>query len=230
MGVSPKEIVIPSMIIGEYDLIAEAKRSARNMLDNLTLKEVKRTGIVPLVITEIAWTYADMARKAAAKYKLDMFVKMGRVYDSKRADYERWLAKDIDFNNRSRIKIEAERMLDDLKRDFTILYFCCNQELKRVAPEYNYEDIRTLAIVSIELCALVDSINKLNDIMLEKRIGEPQHTLLNPYTEWLWDNMMCYAGVDTKFYNYRDKDILRACTVIKNKAFERDYDILSPTP
>lgn len=221
---------LPIKIPGLEDrLLEEAAKSARSMLDNLSQQEMKQVGFVPLVITELAWIYAQQARDAAARNRLDMFRKLSGVFDQMRKGYDDWLARDLDYANRKRIKIEAEALMRDYERDFTILSMCCDQELKRVAPEFYYEDVRIPAIVSMELVGLVGAVNSLNDMLLSKRnVTRPsERTEMNPYTAWMGENMECYAGVDTKTFNYKDKNILIALTVIKNKAIAREYNILN---
>ena len=213
----------------EKKLIEKASSFAHEMINNMSRKEIQQVSFMPLVLTEIAWIYAQMAREAAAHNRLEMFRDMGRVVDLKRKEYEDFLALNLDYMRRTTIKLEAEALMGDFERDFEILYWSCNQELKRVAPEYYYEDVRTPAIVSIEMVGLVRSINKLNDALLAKRIkGElAEVTELNPYTAWLGENMECYAGVDTKTFNYKDRNILTALAVIKNRAIAREYNILN---
>lgn len=213
----------------EGRLIEEAAKSARSMLDNLSQQEMKQVGFVPLVITELAWIYAQQARDAAARNRLAMFRKLSGVFDQMRNGYDDWLALDLDYANRKRIKVEAEALMRDYERDFTILAMCCDQELKRVAPEYYYEDVRVPAIVSMELVGLVGAVNSLNDMLLSKKnvVRPSERTEMNPYTVWLGENMECYAGVDTKTYNYGEKNIMTAVVVIRNKAITRDYGILN---
>ena len=213
----------------ENRLVEEAAACTRTMIESLSMKEIQQVGFVPLVITELAWIYAQQARDAAARNKLEMFRKLGKIFDEQRKEYDNYLSLNLDYIRRKTIKVEAESLIRDYEKDFTILSICCNQELKRVAPEYYYEDVRTPAIVSIELVGLVGAINKLNDTLLAKRLKGRliEKTQMNPYTAWLGDNMECYAGVDTKTYNYGNKDILNAIAVIRNRAIIRDYHILN---
>lgn len=104
-------------------LIERASSFAHAMANNMSRKEIQQVSFMPLVVTEIAWIYAQMAREAAARNRLEMFRDMGRVVDLKRKGYEDFLALHLDYKRRKTIKLEAEALMGDFKRDFEILYW-----------------------------------------------------------------------------------------------------------
>lgn len=197
-----------------------------DLIDKFNQMEIEQITFAPLVVTEIAWIYGQIARDEAAKQKISIFRDLGRLFNLERAEYNDWLSQFLDYRRRKKIVTEAERVMGDYGRDFQILYFCCSQELKRVAPEYYYEEIRTNAIVAIEIVGLVGLINRLNDQLRASRLGYREDTILNPYTNWLGENMELYAGVDTKAYNYRDEQTTRSLVVIRRRLAQHDFDLL----
>lgn len=205
----------------------QAASFVADLIKEFSQVEIEQITFAPLVVTEIAWMYGQIARDEAARQKVSILRDLGRLFNMERAEYNDWLSQFLDYRRRKKIVTEAERVMGDYGRDFQILYFSCNQELKRVAPEYYYEEIRTNAIVAIEMVGLVGLINRLNDQLRASRLGYREDTILNPYTNWLGENMELYAGVDTKAYNYLDEHITRSLVVIRRRLSQHDFDLLN---
>ena len=114
----------------------DVMESTRLMMERLTTDEQMRVSFIPLIITQLAWMYADKAMECAARDKVSILKKLSRTLKLVHKKYDDELRRDLDYNHLQNITRQTEMCVEEMNRDLTILYFSVNQEFKRSTPEY----------------------------------------------------------------------------------------------
>ena len=204
--------------IKEELLRNDVKESTKLMMERLTLDEQMRVSFVPLIITQLAWTYADKAMKCAARDKVALLKKLCRSLKDVKQAYDNELKRELDYDHFKNIERQSDMCIAEMDKDLTILYFCVNQEFKRCAPEYPYEELRTYAIMSILFINFLRLYNLEIDKMLAVKLNDRNliPSIVPPLIKDLRTIMYAFAGVDGKF-NFKDKNVKLAISAIWNR-------------
>ena len=80
-----------------------ARRDAQTMLDTFTWEENMMIAFVPLIISKVAWVYAEKALKYCADNRISEFKKLGRSIKELRQKYLDVLRLDLDFTHIHRV-------------------------------------------------------------------------------------------------------------------------------
>ena len=164
------------------------------MLHTFTFKENMDIAITPLIIAEMAWHYAFKVTKYAAEHRIPETVKLSRAVKMLRQKY-------IDdsqkcFSNKKCLQDlydKSESLLNIMSKDFMMLWFSVNNDLKKDWSHLEFLDMRTDAYISIVMCEFLKEHNmRMNDI-IERKIG---HSTLfkNPIIESLEECMRAYVS------------------------------------
>ena len=200
--------------------------STRMMIERLTLDEQMRVSFVPLVITEIAWHYANKAMDCGARDKVSLLKKHSRSLKQVRQEYKDELSRELDYKHYCGFISQADMCIGELDRDLLILYFSVNGEFKRVVPDYPYDEMRCYAIMSVLFVDLLQAHNKEMDSLLAARLRQTvAPTILHPLTKKLKTCMKAFAGVDGKF-NFDAPNIRTAVKVIKIRIDTMDFSLV----
>lgn len=192
--------------------------STKKMMERLTIDEQMRVSFVPLIITQLAWLYADKAMACAARDKVALLKKLCRSLKEVKQAYDNELKRELDYDHFKNIERQSDMCIAEMDKDLTILYFCVNQEFKRCAPEYPYEELRTYAIMSILFINFLRLYNLEIDKMLAVKLNDRNliPSIMPPLVEDLRTIMYAFAGVDGKF-NFKDKNVKLAISAIWNR-------------
>lgn len=174
---------------------------ARLMTERLTLDEQMRVSFLPLVITQMAWHYAEGAMARAARDKVAILKKLSRTLKAARQDYDSELRRELGHGSYARVIDQAEECIGRMRHDLAILYFSVNGEFKRAMPGYPYDEMRTYAIMSVLLVDLLQEHNRDMDKLLADKLRPAAltPTVLHPATRALRTGMEAYAGAGGKF-------------------------------
>lgn len=200
--------------------------STKAMMERLTLDEQMRVSFVPLIITQLAWRYADKAMECAARDKVSILKKLSRTLKMVRQKYDDELRRELDCVHFCKIIEQTEMCISKISHDLAILYFSANQEFKRSTPEYPYDELRTYAIMSSLFIKLLESYNKEMDKLLSERLRD-RHILPNvtpPLIQHLNTGMVAFAGVEGKF-NFNDLNVTNAMKVIRNRINSIEFSV-----
>ncbi len=192
--------------------------STQQLMERLTLDEQMRVSFVPPVIIRLAWIYAYKAMEMAASERVSDLKKLCRVMKQLHTRYVDDLKKDLDYRHIEIIDREADCCIEELSRDLMILYFSVNQEFKRKYPHYNYDELRTNALISSLFIDMLARYNKRIDKLLAEKLDNDKlvPSLIHPLIQKLKIGVDCMAGVNEKF-NREEINITLAMKVIENR-------------
>lgn len=200
--------------------------STKKMMERLTIDEQMRVSFVPLIITQLAWLYADKAMECAARDKVSILKKLSRMLKMVHQQYNDELRRELDYDHLQNVVKQTDMCIGEISRDLTILYFSVNQELKLSTPEYPYDEQRTYAIISTLFIDLLKTYNLEMDKLLAEKLQDKNlaPSILPPLIQHLRTGMVAFAGVEGKF-NYKDVNVQTAMKVIKNRINSIEFSV-----
>lgn len=196
------------------------------MIERLTLDEQMRVSFVPLIITHLAWVYADKAMACAARDKVSLLKKLSRTLKMVHQKYNEELRRELDYNHLQNVIRQTEMCISEINRDLTILYFSVNQELKRKVPQYGFDEQRTYAVISTLFIDLLKQHNREMDKLLAEKLNDRNLApgIVPPLIQHLHTGMVAFAGVEGKF-DYREQNVVTAMKVIKNRIDSIEFSV-----
>lgn len=200
--------------------------STKKMIERLTLDEQMRVSFVPLIITHLAWVYADKAMACAARDKVSLLKKLSRTLKMVHQKYNEELRRELDYNHLQNVIRQTEMCISEINRDLTILYFSVNQELKRKVPQYGFDEQRTYAVISTLFIDLLKQHNREMDKLLAEKLNDRNlaPSIVPPLIQHLHTGMVAFAGVEGKF-DYREQNVVTAMKVIKNRIDSIEFSV-----
>lgn len=200
--------------------------STKKMMERLTLDEQMRVSFVPLIITQLAWLYADKAMACAARDKVSILKKLSRTLKMVHQRYNDELHRELDYKHLQNVMKQTDMCIEEISRDLTILYFSVNQEFKRSTPEYPYDEQRTYAIISTLFIDLLKAYNLEMDKLLAEKLQDKNlaPSIVPPLIQHLRTGMVAFAGVEGKF-NYKDANVQTAMKVMGNRINSIEFSV-----
>ncbi len=180
-------------IFQEQKFKGQVKSDVRNMLETFTWKENMMIAFVPLVISHLAWMYADKVMKYCAEHKIPETVKLSRAVKHVRQEYLDSLKKDLDSRHIQRIEKQSEEFFKAYTSDFTIFWYCVNAQYMKQFPGDIYKDMKTDAFLGVLMCRFLVAHNKRMDKIIEAKMGNGQ-SIKNPYMDKLETCLDAYCG------------------------------------
>lgn len=204
----------------------DVSASTKLMMERLTLDEQMRVSFVPLIITHLAWVYADKAMECAARDKVSLLKKLSRTMKMVHQKYNEELRRELDYNHLQNVIRQTEMCISEINRDLTILYFSVNQELKRKVPQYGFDEQRTYAVISTLFIDLLKQHNREMDKLLAEKLNDRNlaPSIVPPLIQHLHTGMVAFAGVEGKF-DYREQNVVTAMKVIKNRIDSIEFSV-----
>ena len=199
-------------VFTETNFKKQVKSDVHTMLETFTWEENMMISFVPLVISHIAWLYAEKVITYCADHLIHETVKLSRAVKHVRQEYIGSLKKDLDVKHVSRIEEQTEQFCKLYANDFTIMWYCVNSEFCKRYPDDELLSMRTDAYVSILLCRFLVAHNKRMDKIIEAKMGFAQ-SIKNPYMDKLETCMDAYCGE----YTIQNTDNINACLRILEK-------------
>ena len=199
-------------VFTETNFKKQVKSDVHTMLETFTWEENMMIAFVPLVISHIAWLYAEKVITYCADRRIPETVKLSRAVKHVRQEYLDSLKKDLDAKHISRIEEQTEQFCKLYANDFTIMWYCVNSEFCRCYPGDELLLMRTDAYVSILLCRFLVAHNKRMDKIIEAKMGFAQ-SIKNPYMDKLETCMDAYCGE----YTIQNTDNINACLRVLEK-------------
>ena len=199
-------------VFTETNFKKQVKSNVHTMLETFTWEENMMIAFVPLVISHIAWMYAEKVMKYCADLRIPETVKLSRAVKHVRQEYVDSLKKDLDAKHIGRIEKQTEQFCKLYANDFNIMWNCVNSEFCKCYPNDELLPMRTDAYISILLCRFLVAHNKRMDKIIEEKIGFAQ-SIKNPYMDKLETCMDAYCGEHT----IQNTDNISACLRILEK-------------
>lgn len=182
------------------------RQDARNMLDTFTWDENMMIAFVPLIISKVAWVYAEKALRYCADHRISEFKKLGRQVKELRQKYLDVLRLDLDFTHIHRIESQTLQFMDECDYDLAILWYQVNQYIKSKAPDMPLDMMRTDAAVAVLMVRFMKAHNKRMDALIAAKMGESQ-SIDNPQMIALEKLMMQYFPADFKLETNANLDL-----------------------
>lgn len=154
--------------------------NTERMLETFTWEENMMIAFVPLIISKVAWVYAEKVMAYCAEHRLSEYKKLGRVVKMLRQEYIDTLCKDLDRSHVRHIETQTEQFMDEINHHLTILWLQANTYIKNAAGyDIAYDTMRTDAMVAILMVrSLKAHDNKMNAI-IKAKMGHSE-SITNP--------------------------------------------------
>lgn len=202
----------------ESIVYTEAKRSAYEMLEKLTIKEQMQVSFAPLVYTHIAWEYAFKAIECAKEDRVECVKKLCRSIKDTHQKHMELLRKDLDYDHIKHIETQSNKVLSEINMDMLKLYFAVNNEFKRIYPNEKYDRMRTYSIIGELVISLLIEHNQDMLVMLKKKLQrsniEPEQIMYS--TQVLLDLLTEMSSIGNDF-NFENQSIQIGLSVIKKR-------------
>lgn len=210
----------------KIEFAEKIKQGAKDIQRNFTEQEQINIAIVPMIFNGIAWIYAEKTLQLAASYRIEKLKKLGRAVRMLKEEYKHYISKDLPQKEVFKLEEETAKFVEENTKDFTILYFAINQELKTKFPDYPYLDLRTNAIISMMIISLLDAYNIEMDKMVSKRMRkECVPSLRLPMIDKLYTCMDAYAG-EIGGFDFKAKNIIMSLKVIENNIKRVRFEVV----
>ena len=191
------------------------------MMKTFTFNENMMIAFVPLVISHLAWVYAEKVMKYCAEHKIPETVKLSRAVKHVRQEYVDSLKKDLDARHIHRIEKQTEEFFKEYTSDFTIFWYCVNGQYKKQFPDDIYKDMKTDAFLGVLMCRFLVDHNKRMDKIIEAKMGFAQ-SIKNPYMDKLETCLDAYCGNQVIEC---DTNIKACLKVLEKNINEIDFEI-----
>lgn len=198
----------------------ESEESFNEIRQNFTFEEHMMIAFVPTIIAELAWIYAEKTLKFAAENRISETKKLSRAVRAVRADYIDFMAKDLDREHITHIQTQSKKLMEECARDFTILWFSVNQELKSKFPDLAHLDMRTDAFISEIFCRCHYEHNKRMTEFIRDKLGHADDAVKHPHLDKLetcMDAFVSDGNGDSIEYNHH----IELCIKIFEKNLNR---------
>ena len=196
------------------------------MLRTFTFEENMRIAFVPLVISELAWTYAFRAKRYAAAMRLEEFKRESREIDRLHSLYVRKLKEDLEDRLIAELRSVAEEFVSAFRNDFDILWYSVNNSIKKSSPDISHQPMRTDACISASLIRFLKAYGEATDEIVRRKLHKAAPARPDPAMEGLRRVMGVYSGG----VRGGDGGHLKNCMLILNRNLNRiDFTIRKKT-
>ena len=218
-----KKGALPPMVSREMDFKQQVKDETRQMLETFTWDENMMIAFVPLVISKIAWWYAEKVMKYCADHRISEVKKLGRTIKEVRTKYIDDLRKDLDFAHINNVERQAMQFVEEYKRDFQIFQLQVNAAIKREYPDMEYQDMRTDAWCGVMMVEFLKQHNRAMDKIIAEKMGAST-SITNPCMVSLATLLDAYMPAGFKIQDTRQIDL--CLRVLANKVREIDFEVV----
>lgn len=218
----PRVSAIPGVFVTEEQFKHQVHNDTLTMLETFTFRENMNIAFVPLIITEVAWYYAMKVVKFAADNRIPETVKLSRAVKALREEYINTCRKDLDNKHIEKIEKAAENFVSLCSKDFMLLFFSLNNELKKRWTDYAFLDMRTDACIAIIVLQLLKEHNRRMDELMARKLGGDVPSYRNPINDKLWSCMEAYASpCEFKFEGHVETSM----KIIRKKFNQIDFEV-----
>lgn len=167
-------------IFDEVRFRQQMRNDTQKMLDTFTWQENMMIAFVPLIISRIAWWYAEKVMKYCADRRIQDVKKLGRAIKDLRQRYIDDLRKDLDFKHINNVETQAMKFIDECSKDFQLLWFQVNGAIKKEYPDMPYSDMRTDAWCGVLMVDFLKRHNTEMDKIIAAKMGQST-SITNPH-------------------------------------------------
>ena len=154
--------------------------NTERMLETFTWEENMMIAFVPLIISKVAWVYAEKVLAYCAAHRLSEYKKHGRVVKMLRQEYLDTLDKDLDRRHVRHIETQTEQFIEEINHHLTILWLQANTYIKNAAGyEITHDTMRTDAMVAILMVRYLKAHDNRMNAIIEAKMGHSE-SITNP--------------------------------------------------
>lgn len=192
------------------------------MLETFTWEENMMIAFVPLIISRVAFWYAERVMKYCADHRIQEVKKLGRAIKELRTRYIDGLRKDLDFQHINNVETQALRFTDEYAWDFQVLWFQVNGAIKREHPDLAYSDMRTDAWCGVLMVDFLKRHNAEMSKIIAAKMGSSA-TITNPCLLSLATLLDAYLPKDFKIADSKQIDL--CFRVLANRIREIKFEL-----
>ena len=182
------------------------KDDTRKMLDTFTWDENMMIAFVPLIISKIAWVYAEQVAKYCADKRIQAVKKLTRTLKDVRQRYIDDLRQDLDAEHINSVETQALQFYDECAYDFKVLWLQVNQAIKREYPEIDHEEMRTDAVCGLTMVDFLVRHNRDMDKIIAKKMGA-SNSIIHPKMKALRSLLDAFLPTGFKLQDTRQIDL-----------------------
>lgn len=201
------------------------KDDMQRILKAFTFEEHIQITFVPLILNEIAWTFALKAIRLGARDKVQDLRKLSRVLRELRDHYERVVCKDLTARDLQRMQNQAQEFMQECAYDFQIMYFTASNVFSKQYGKQPFEEMRVNALLAMLVIRYTDEHNKRCDAMLEQRLGKIQAAKRMPDMDRLYSGMDAYTGELPVPFNFADTNLQMCMGILRNNLLKQQFVI-----
>ena len=147
-----------------------ANHDADALLRTFSWDDCMQIAFVPLVISKIAWEYAERAMKQCADMKITQYIKLCREIKALRKKYIDFILLDLNRSQLDKVEDKASQLMNLCEYDFTILWFQINQYIKTNAYSISYDKMRTDALIAIVIVRFLKEHDERMNAIVSKKL------------------------------------------------------------
>ncbi len=197
------------------------KDDTKEMIEAFSFKENMKIALLPLIITEMAWSYTDKVLAYCAENKLSATVKLSRTVKGVRQAYLSDLYKDLSKKHVGQIISESQRFMQECSQTFFILRLQIGLCIKNQWANTSDTKMVTDAQLALLMLGLLDKNEEQVKKLILKRTGNYYH-VANPRTDALRKSLKAYNKYDV-IYNEHVKNCIK---IIEKKINQIDFNVV----
>lgn len=155
------------------------KRDAKIMFDTFTWGENMMIAFVPLIIANLAFLYADKVTAFCAAHKIAQTLKLSREVKALEKKYIEELRVDLDMPHILRIQNQTREFVSECGRDFNILWFQVNGELKRYNKSIQNVEMLTDAFIAILMVRFLQEHTRRMNVVVKQKMPNANNVPTN---------------------------------------------------
>ena len=168
---NPFSRFMPKREVNEDVVKIVAQHDADALLRTFTWDDCMQIAFVPLVISKIAWTYAERTMKQCAELRIPAFKKLCREIRNLRKKYIDFISLDLNRAHLDKVESKAEQLMTMCNYDFTIMWFQMNQYIKTNAYGIPYDKMRTDALMAIAIVRFLKEHDERMNAIVSKKLA-----------------------------------------------------------
>lgn len=201
----------------------EVKDGVREMLDTFTWQENMQIAFVPLIISKIAWWYAEKAIQYCVDNRISVTKKLSRAIKEMRVRYVDELRKDLDLRHINHVERQALMFIEENQKDFLIFELQVSQAIKTEYPTMPDEMLRKDALCGIMMVEFLKRHNGMMDEIIAAKMGQST-SITSPHMIALETLLDAYMPEGFKIKNTRQIDL--CLNVLENRVRAIDFQVV----
>lgn len=223
-GITPQSIPMNPLSASRF--AQEPRGISRDVMlsEALTLRESMQMVYMPLILSQLAWVYADKAVKICVANKIGDMRGVTKGLRTQRADFEKKFVRAYGYGSLKRIECLVKRFMTEYEYNLSILYFSVLREVQKRMPETDIADMRAYAVISMLVIQALYGHNRRMDELILARTGRKSFTRKPQAMDALYACMDAYASLPPDF-DYSNPDITASMKIINIKLNAIEFEV-----